>query len=103
MDLNEKLDSVKLLCGDEAPSNEVILVYLQEAETELQAKYCHWDDTKTLPNMYEPLIVKLAMRKIARMGGEGETSHSENGISRQWGSADDKDILSLITPLGRVL
>ena len=35
---------------------------------------------------------------IARRGGEGEISHSENGISRTYGSVDDEDILGRLTP-----
>ena len=42
--------------------------------------------------------VELTVRMVARRGGEGEISHSENGVSRTYGSVDDEDILRTLTP-----
>lgn len=54
-------------------------------------------------NKYETIVVKLCILNIAKYGAEGETSHSENGISRSYegpdGSADS--ILKKIVPLAR--
>ena len=57
----------------------------------------------TLPDQYAYTQCELAVRMIARRGGEGETSHSENGISRAYGSVDDEDILRRLTPYAGVI
>ena len=52
---------------------------------------------------YETLIVKLALASITKFGAEGETSHSENGISRKYDNAGDypEALLSRIVPLAK--
>lgn len=54
-------------------------------------------------NKYESKILKLCICNIAKYGAEGETSHSENGTSREYegpdGSADS--ILKKIVPLAK--
>lgn len=50
---------------------------------------------------YNSLIVRLAICAIAKYGAEGQTSHSENGISRGYdgGSTYPKSLLQEIVPL----
>lgn len=58
-------------------------------------------DDNLYDTKYEYLIVPLSVSAIAKIGAEGETSHSENGISRTYSSANDypKDLLQQIIPL----
>ena len=50
---------------------------------------------------YSSLIVRLSLCAIAKYGAEGQTSHSENGISRAYdgGSTYPKALLQEIVPL----
>ena len=43
----------------------------------------------------------MCVSAIAKIGAEGELSHSENGVSRTYTSANDypKDLLQQIVPL----
>lgn len=52
---------------------------------------------------YESLIVKLAFSSITKYGAEGESSHSENGISREYDNAGEypEALLSRIVPLAK--
>lgn len=52
---------------------------------------------------YEQIVLKLCMFNIAKYGAEGETSHSENGISRGYenGDASADSILKKVVPLAR--
>lgn len=52
---------------------------------------------------YESLIVKLAFASITKYGAEGENSHSENGISREYDTAGEypEALLSRIVPLAK--
>lgn len=52
---------------------------------------------------YEDLIVPLCVSSFAKVGAEGQNSHSENGVTRGYTSGGDypKDILDEIIPLIR--
>lgn len=50
---------------------------------------------------YEYLIIPMVIASISKIGAEGQTSHSENGVSRGYGSAGDypKELIQEIIPL----
>lgn len=50
---------------------------------------------------YESLIIPLCVSAFAKIGAEGQTSHSENGVTRTYTSGGDypKDVLDSIIPL----
>lgn len=52
---------------------------------------------------YTSLITKLCITSFAKWGAEGESSHSENNISRTYenGSQYPESMLSEIVPLGK--
>ena len=52
---------------------------------------------------YEDLIIPLAISSFAKIGAEGQTVHSENGITRHYTSGGDypKELLNEIIPLIR--
>lgn len=52
---------------------------------------------------YNGLIVRMALCAISKYGAEGQTSHSENGVSRSYdgGSTYPKSMLQEIVPLAR--
>jgi len=52
---------------------------------------------------YEDKIVPLAVTGYLKAGAEGETIHSENGISRQYGNGGKypKEMLNDIIPLAK--
>jgi len=54
------------------------------------------------PPEYEMLQCQLAARYFLRRGGEGEITHSENGINRTYGSVNDSDLLSEIVPYAKI-
>ena len=58
-------------------------------------------ETELYDKKYENLIVPMCVYSISKYGAEGETSHSENGISRMYSSGEDypKELLSQIVPL----
>lgn len=50
---------------------------------------------------YEYLIVPMCVAALAKIGAEGETRHSENGVDRQYGTDGDypQKLTSQIIPL----
>jgi len=56
---------------------------------------------KLYDSKYEYLIIPMCVASIAKIGAEGESSHTENGISRTYSNGIDypADLLSQIIPL----
>lgn len=48
---------------------------------------------------YKDLQIRIAVEMFNKLGAEGETSHSENGVSRTYSSASvSEELLREITP-----
>ena len=45
-------------------------------------------DGATVPTQYEHIQLRIAVELFSKMGAEGQTAHSENGINRTYASAD---------------
>lgn len=58
-------------------------------------------DKKPYDTKYEYLIIPMCVSAISKIGAEGQTSHSENGVLRNYGSAGDypNELLRQIIPL----
>ena len=81
-------------------STETIQTYLMIAQQRmLNAMYPFGGAPSALPSQYQTTQCELAVRMIARQGGEGEVGHSENGVVRTYGNIDDSDILQRLTPM----
>lgn len=79
-------------------------VLLRFSAAKIIARRYPFDESVTeVPERYQMLQVRIAAELYGKMGGEGETSHSENGISRAWESADvSKGLLEDITPMAGI-
>ena len=86
--------------NDPEATADVVKVYLQVAANMILQRLYHYGipPMTILPNAYDVMQCELAARQFLRRGGQGETAHSENGISRTYGSADDSDILDRVVP-----
>ena len=95
----EKIAFVQSLIDDVPVDTGGITTYLTvAAQRILDWVYPFGGAPDALPTQYDIIQCELAERMIARRGGEGEISHSENGISRAYATADDEDILRRLTP-----
>lgn len=50
----------------------------------------------TVPPRYERIQIQLAVELYTHRGAEGQTSHSENGVSRSW--PEKSALLKMILP-----
>lgn len=58
----------------------------------------------TMPSQYDSLQVDIAAYKLNKRGAEGETAHSENGVSRNYENADiPRSLLRRIVPYAGVI
>lgn len=103
-------DTMKeLLKGMTEESDDAILsAYLCLAESVvLTQAYPFRDDSSdlTVPEKYHAIQVEIAAYMLNKRGAEGQTSHSENGISRAYESGDiPPSLLRRITPMaGRLI
>ena len=99
----EKLTMVRVMCngtdGDDW-SDDVLLTYLSIAGHKIIERAYPYDDTVTdVPRRYAILQCEIAVYLLNKRGAEGETSHSENGISRSYENADiPESMMSIIVP-----
>jgi len=55
-----------------------------------------YPDGTVVPARYEQIQIQLAVELYSHRGAEGQTSHSENGISRSW--PEQSRLLKQIVP-----
>ena len=87
----EKLTVLKALIGTTNLSDETLLVYLEIAADEvLRRCYPFAADTQQyeVPERYETIQVRLARNEVFKRGAEGQSSMSDNGVSRVYESDD---------------
>lgn len=88
MTQEEKLTVLKAMVGNSDP-DEVLSTYLDFAGSKILAKaYPFQNDVSEVPTQYEYLQVEIAAYMLNKRGAEGQTSHTENGVSRTYENGD---------------
>ena len=95
----EKLTLLKAMVG-ESDTEEVLLAYLTIAGNKIiNRAYPYGTEETEVPSRYDFLQCEIAAYLLNKRGAEGQTGHSENGISRSYESADvPESMLGAITP-----
>ncbi len=103
----EKIEVITTLVENDPEATPTVLrVYLYQAAQKILDRLYPLHREKYsdgVPDEYGYLHCELAARLFLRRGGEGETSHEENGVNRTYDSVDDEDILSRLTPYAVVM
>ncbi|MBR0161951.1 MAG: DNA-packaging protein [Oscillospiraceae bacterium] len=81
----EKIEMVKAMTGETEEST--VSGYLYLAGQKILRMVCG-DTVTAVPEKYDGLHVEAACYLLNRRGAEGEISHGENGVSREYESAD---------------
>ena len=100
---SEKRTMLTAMTGE---TNETVLsTYLSIAGNKVCRKAYPFDPSQTtVPAQYEIIQVEVAAYLLNKRGAEGETAHSENGISRSYENGDiPSSLLRDITPFSAVL
>lgn len=95
----EKLSALKVMVGSD-DTDEVLSAYLNIAGQKIiNRAYPYKDDVSEVPARYEALQIEIAAYLLNKRGAEGETSHTENGITRSYENADvPASMLKPVTP-----
>lgn len=99
----EKLSMLRVMVGQPNEgdwSDDVLTSYLKIAGRKIINRAYPYDDTvEEVPRRYGYLQCDIAAYLLNKRGAEGQTSHSENGVSRSYASADIPEaMLSEIVP-----
>jgi hypothetical protein len=70
----------------------------------LSRRFPFGEQPADIEDRYKDLQIRIAVEMYNKQGAEGETSHSENGISRSYSSASvSEELLREITPKAGVV
>ena len=70
----------------------------------LSRRFPFQDHPPDVEDRYKDLQIRIAVEMYNRRGAEGETAHSENGVSRTYSGANvSEELLREITPKGGVI
>ena len=85
-----KLSTLKVLLGvTDTSEDQLLLTFLSLAEEKILERLYPYDGEKNeLPQRYNGKQLEIAVYLYNKQGAEGQTVHSENGISRTYESAD---------------
>lgn len=99
----DKLMMVKAMTGE--ADEDVLSAYLSIAGSKVCRRAYPFDPSATeVPAQYGYLQVEIAVYLLNKRGGEGELSHSENGISRSYENGDvPESMMRQIVPMAGVL
>ena len=103
MNLADQINMLKIMTG-EADQN-VLTAYLNLAgDKVLRRAYPFGTDQEFVPEEYTMLQVEIAAYLLNKRGAEGQTAHSENGVSRSYEDADvPASLLRQIVPFAGVV
>ena len=95
----EKLTALRAMVGG-SDADEVLSTYLLLAGRKIIARaFPYKEDVTEVPVKYETIHLEIAAYMLNKRGAEGQTAHSENGISRTYENADvPASMLKGVTP-----
>ena len=104
----KRLDTLKAMVGNAVftEEKETLTVYLSLAEEVVLNKLYPfgYQENKSIPSKYDYKVCEVACYLFNKRGAEGQTGHSENGISRSYESASvPESMLKEITPFVGVI
>ena len=99
-----QLERFKLRLTENASDEELEDLLESAKAVILSRRFPFGEVPDEIENRYKDLQIRIAVEMYNKKGAEGQTSHSENGISRNFASASvSEDLLREITPKGGVV
>lgn len=98
----EKINRLAVLISPDTADAELLGTLVEQAEgIVLNRRYPFGPpEGATVPSVYEHIQLQIAVELFSKMGAEGQTAHSENGINRTYETADvSPSLLKRILPI----
>lgn len=96
-----KIEKLKVLISPDTASDELLSYLLEQAEgIVLNRRYPFGaPEDASLSPLHEQIQIRIAVELYSKMGAEGQTQHTENGVSRTWEAGDvSPSLLKHIVP-----
>ena len=99
-----QLERLKIRITENATDAELEDILESAKAVILARRFPFTDWPEEIEAKYKDLQIRIAVEMFSKRGAEGETAHSENGVSRTYASANvSEDLLKEITPKAGVL
>ena len=98
----EKITRLAVLISPDTADSELLAILVDQAEGIVLNQRFPFGvpENAMVPAMYEHIQLQIALELFSKMGAEGQTAHSENGIGRTYESADvSPSLLKRIVPV----
>ena len=102
MTISEKLTALKLRIAPDTADDRLLHELLEQAGAiVLNRRFPFgYPDGTQVPAQYDRIQLSIAVELYSKMGAEGETGHSENGINRTYEAGDvSPSLLKQIIPM----
>lgn len=98
MSESEKLTALRDSISPDDESDDILFGLLSTAEAMiLNRLYPFQTEAVAMPPRYDRIQIQLAVELYTQRGAEGQASHTENGMTRTWPSANR--LLASIMPM----
>lgn len=99
-----QLERLKIRITENVTDNELEDILESAKAVILSRRFPFGEQPAEIEDKYKDLQIRIAVEMFSKRGAEGETSHSENGVSRSYASANvSEDLLKEITPKAGVV
>ena len=101
MTSEQKIEKIKVLISPDTASDELLAYLLEQSEGIILSRRYPFGapEGATLSPLHEQIQIRIAVELFSKMGAEGQTMHTENGVSRTWEAGDvSPSLLKLIVP-----
>ena len=94
-----QLDRLKIRITENVSDIELEDILESAKAVILSRRFPFGEQPIEIEDKYKDLQIRIAVEMFNKRGAEGETAHSENGVSRSYASANvSEDLLKEITP-----
>ena len=95
----DQLERLKIRITENTNDNELADILESAKAVILSRRFPFGEQPAEIEDKYKDLQIRIAVEMFNKRGAEGETAHSENGVSRSYASANvSEDLLREITP-----
>ena len=99
-----QLERLKIRIAENATDAELEDILESAKAVILSRRFPFGEQPTEIEERYKDLQIRIAVEMFNKIGAEGETAHSENGVSRSYSSASvSEELLREITPKAGVV